>query len=189
MRCASRKCCSLALAYFLVVTGNYGIEFFLPSILERWYGLKLEHADVAGDAAADAGAGGPAGVRLELGPHAGTPVAHGRADGLRRDRPRRCGVVARIAAPDRRMFHGRGGGAEVVPARVLVAAQHLPDRQRRRRQHRVDQLDRQSRRIPRSVHGRQRRVDDRIVRKRPALSRRLGGGRRPHDLPAGDRSA
>jgi len=31
----------LALAYFLVVTGNYGIEFFLPSILERWYGLKL----------------------------------------------------------------------------------------------------------------------------------------------------
>jgi MFS transporter, ACS family, tartrate transporter len=31
----------LALAYFLVVTGNYGIEFFLPSILERWYGLSL----------------------------------------------------------------------------------------------------------------------------------------------------
>ncbi len=31
----------LALAYFLVVTGNYGIEFFLPSILERWYGLRL----------------------------------------------------------------------------------------------------------------------------------------------------
>ena len=31
----------LSLAYFLVVTGNYGIEFFLPSILERWYGLKL----------------------------------------------------------------------------------------------------------------------------------------------------
>jgi ACS family tartrate transporter-like MFS transporter len=32
----------LALAYFLVVTGNYGIEFFLPSILERWYGLRLD---------------------------------------------------------------------------------------------------------------------------------------------------
>jgi ACS family tartrate transporter-like MFS transporter len=31
----------LALAYFFVVTGNYGIEFFLPSILERWYGLEL----------------------------------------------------------------------------------------------------------------------------------------------------
>jgi ACS family tartrate transporter-like MFS transporter len=31
----------LALAYFLAVTGNYGIEVFLPSILERWYGLRL----------------------------------------------------------------------------------------------------------------------------------------------------
>jgi ACS family tartrate transporter-like MFS transporter len=31
----------LSLAYFLVVTGNYGIEFFLPSILEKWYGLQL----------------------------------------------------------------------------------------------------------------------------------------------------
>ncbi len=29
----------LALAYFGVVTGNYGIEIFLPSILEDWYGL------------------------------------------------------------------------------------------------------------------------------------------------------
>src|SRR5262249_20040796 len=27
-------------AYFFVVTGNYGIEFFLPSIIESWYGLK-----------------------------------------------------------------------------------------------------------------------------------------------------
>jgi MFS transporter, ACS family, tartrate transporter len=32
----------LALVYFLAVTGSYGIEFFLPSILERWYGLKLD---------------------------------------------------------------------------------------------------------------------------------------------------
>lgn len=29
----------LALAYFGVVTGNYGVEMFLPSILEDWYGL------------------------------------------------------------------------------------------------------------------------------------------------------
>ena len=29
----------LSLAYFGVVTGNYGIEIFLPSILEDWYGL------------------------------------------------------------------------------------------------------------------------------------------------------
>jgi ACS family tartrate transporter-like MFS transporter len=31
----------LALAYFCSVTGSYGIEFFLPSILEQWYNLKL----------------------------------------------------------------------------------------------------------------------------------------------------
>lgn len=30
----------LSLAYFGVVTGNYGIEIFLPSILEDWYGLN-----------------------------------------------------------------------------------------------------------------------------------------------------
>lgn len=29
----------LAAAYFFVVTGNYGVEFFLPSIIESWYGL------------------------------------------------------------------------------------------------------------------------------------------------------
>ena len=32
----------LALVYFLAVTGSYGIEFFLPSILERWYALKFD---------------------------------------------------------------------------------------------------------------------------------------------------
>jgi MFS transporter, ACS family, tartrate transporter len=32
----------LAAVYFFVVTGNYGVEFFLPSILERWYALKFD---------------------------------------------------------------------------------------------------------------------------------------------------
>jgi ACS family tartrate transporter-like MFS transporter len=31
----------LVLAYFFVVAGNYGLEFFLPSILKSWYGLKM----------------------------------------------------------------------------------------------------------------------------------------------------
>ena len=31
----------LSFAYFCNVTANYGIEFFLPSILEQWYDLKL----------------------------------------------------------------------------------------------------------------------------------------------------
>jgi len=32
----------LALAYFLAVTGSYGLEFFMPSILQRWYALKFD---------------------------------------------------------------------------------------------------------------------------------------------------
>ncbi|WP_422928011.1 MFS transporter [Singulisphaera sp. PoT] len=32
----------LAAAYFFIVTGNYGIEMFLPKILENWYNLKLD---------------------------------------------------------------------------------------------------------------------------------------------------
>jgi ACS family tartrate transporter-like MFS transporter len=32
----------LAAAYFFIVTGNYGVEFFLPSILDAWYGLSLD---------------------------------------------------------------------------------------------------------------------------------------------------
>ena len=31
----------LALVNFLVVTGHYGVEFFLPTILQDWYGLPL----------------------------------------------------------------------------------------------------------------------------------------------------
>jgi ACS family tartrate transporter-like MFS transporter len=32
----------LALAYFLAVTASYGVEFFLPSVLNRWYNLRLQ---------------------------------------------------------------------------------------------------------------------------------------------------
>jgi MFS transporter, ACS family, tartrate transporter len=31
----------LAAAYFCTVTGSYGVEFFLPSILQRWYDLNF----------------------------------------------------------------------------------------------------------------------------------------------------
>jgi ACS family tartrate transporter-like MFS transporter len=31
----------LVLTYFFVVAGNYGLEFFLPSILQDWYGMKM----------------------------------------------------------------------------------------------------------------------------------------------------
>ena len=32
----------LAVAYFCIVTGSYGVEFFMPSILEKWYSLKFD---------------------------------------------------------------------------------------------------------------------------------------------------
>lgn len=32
----------LAGAYFFIVTANYGVEFFLPSILQQWYNLKFD---------------------------------------------------------------------------------------------------------------------------------------------------
>lgn len=31
----------LALAYFLTVTGSYGVQFFMPSIFEQWYNLNF----------------------------------------------------------------------------------------------------------------------------------------------------
>jgi ACS family tartrate transporter-like MFS transporter len=33
---------ALSFVYFCSVTGNYGIEFFLPTILRRWYDLKID---------------------------------------------------------------------------------------------------------------------------------------------------
>lgn len=32
----------LALAYFLTVTGSYGVQFFMPSILHQWYDLNFD---------------------------------------------------------------------------------------------------------------------------------------------------
>ncbi|MCX6955824.1 MAG: MFS transporter [Verrucomicrobia bacterium] len=37
------KVLMLAAAYFFCVTANYGVEFFLPSILQDWYQLKLNN--------------------------------------------------------------------------------------------------------------------------------------------------
>jgi ACS family tartrate transporter-like MFS transporter len=38
----NKKVLALALAYFLMVSANYGIEFFLPSILKDWFALSLD---------------------------------------------------------------------------------------------------------------------------------------------------
>jgi ACS family tartrate transporter-like MFS transporter len=39
---SNAKVLILTAAYFFVVTGNYGVEFFMPRILDRWYNLKLD---------------------------------------------------------------------------------------------------------------------------------------------------
>ena len=38
---ATRAVLLLAAANFSIVCGHYGVEFFLPTIFERWYGFKL----------------------------------------------------------------------------------------------------------------------------------------------------
>jgi ACS family tartrate transporter-like MFS transporter len=39
---SNRKVLTLTAAYFFVVTGNYGVEFFMPSIFKAWYGLSID---------------------------------------------------------------------------------------------------------------------------------------------------
>jgi ACS family tartrate transporter-like MFS transporter len=36
----------LALVYFLAITAAYGVEFFLPTVFESWYGLSLKSSSV-----------------------------------------------------------------------------------------------------------------------------------------------
>lgn len=40
------KVLALAAAYFFIVTGNYGVESFLPTILEKWYALTKDQLQV-----------------------------------------------------------------------------------------------------------------------------------------------
>ena len=77
----------LALAYFLAVTGNYGVEFFLPTILQQWNGLSLSDVttwilDPEPGPAGRTGAGG-----LELRPQARALVSRRLAHLLRGHRP------------------------------------------------------------------------------------------------------
>ncbi len=74
------KVLTLTAAYFFVVTGNYGVEFFMPSILERLVSPEDGQPDLAGDPAADRVAGRPALRRLELRPDRRASAPRGLAD-------------------------------------------------------------------------------------------------------------
>ena len=165
----------LALAYFLVVTGNYGIEFFLPSILERWYGLKLATLTWL--------------VMLPPGLALVGQLVFGWSSDRTRERLWHTVVPMVGAGADHHLLHDRGRRSEGLSAVVLDAAEHLSGRQRGCWQHRPDQLDRKSWRVSRAIPRRQRRGDDRIVRERTALSRGFFGTRGAHRVPSRHRPA
>ena len=59
----------LAAAYFFVVTASYGVEFFLPTILENWYDLPLRQSHLVPAHSSHRRADRAALGWLELGPH------------------------------------------------------------------------------------------------------------------------
>ena len=63
------KVLALAAAYFFVVTGNYGVELYMASILKDWYGLKVSRSCLLDYHPADGVADGPVLHRLELRPY------------------------------------------------------------------------------------------------------------------------
>ena len=139
----------LAAAYFFIVTGNYGVEYFLPTILEKWYSLNEDQLRWLLVIPAAGSLSRPALHRLELRPYQGAKSARGDSD-----LPRRHGLDLHPAAsisigPDDGPVHHRGGWPEGLPARILGLAEPLFDLDRGRRQHRVHQLDRQPGRLRR----------------------------------------
>ena len=96
---ANPKVLALAAAYFFVVTGNYGVELYMASILKDWYGLDVKNVAYLIIIPPIGSLIGPALHRLELGPHARAAVARVAADHLRRNR----------AGPDARRPRARSG--------------------------------------------------------------------------------
>ncbi len=138
----------LAAAYFFVVTGNYGVEFFLPRILEQWYNMKLDQLTwlvilpPMGSLVGQLFVGWNSDRTRERRLHASLPIYMGAAAltvaGAAREAPALADGLAVRRGDDR---------PEGVPAGLLVAAHPVPDRVRRRREHRPDQLGGEPRRL------------------------------------------
>jgi MFS family permease len=176
----------LALAYFFVVTGNYGVEFFMPTILDKWYKLSLDKLTWLVILPPMGSLGRPVVRRLELRPPRRAAPARGDPD-----LPGRPGAGVHAAEPgpalaDGRAVHPGDDGPEGVPAGLLVAAEPVPDGGGRRRQHRPDQLGGQPGRGPRPDGARHGRDDDRLLPGRHPVPLRLDGrvvGRHPRPRP------
>ena len=151
----------LAAAYFFIVTGNYGVEFFLPSILKEWYNLTntqkmwLLTLPAAGSLAGQLFIGWNSDRTKERRLHAAAPIYLGAA-------ALALTVVARHPLPLMMvLFILVGGGPEGVPAGVLGLAQPVPDLDGGGRQHRLHQLRGQPRRLPRPLRdGLAQRIDE-----------------------------
>ena len=83
---ANPKVLALAAAYFFVVTGSYGVELYMASIVKDWYGLEVRSC-LLDHYPCDRLADRTAVRRLELRPDARAAMACIAADHLRRDRP------------------------------------------------------------------------------------------------------
>ena len=145
----------LAAAYFFVVTASYGVEFFLPKILEKWYDLPLSKLTWVvlippiGGLVGQLAVGWSSDRTGERRLHGSVPIYMGAA------RTRLHAVDPRIAVIQHAVGHGGvtvhhgTHGAQGVHARVLGDAEPDLDRGGRRGKHRLDQLGRQPRRIRR----------------------------------------
>ncbi len=171
----------LAAAYFFVVSTSYGVETFLPKILERWYELNLSDLTWAlmipplGGLFGQLLVGWSSDRTGERRLHGSIPIYIGAA-----------ALAGALVIPASFSFncaagHGRGAvhdgahGAEVVHAGVLGPTQPALDGGGRRGEHRPDQFIGQPGGIRRPVPARDDRDQDRLVRVRPALPVRLDG--------------
>ena len=166
---ANRKVLALAAAYFFVVTGSYGVEFYMASILEDWYGMTKQTI-----------------AYLVIIPAIGALIGQ-RLVGWNSDRtherrwhaslPIIMGAAALVLAPDTKGYHlahdddlhHRDDRRESLSAGILGAAQSLPDRVGRRRLDRADQLVRQPGRMDGPHRARRRQAGHGQLPLRPVV--------------------
>lgn len=116
----------LAAAYFFVVTASYGVEFFLPSILENWYNLPLRQLTWAMLIPPIGGLIGQLLVGWSLGSHRRATATWLHTNLCGRTRPGLYTVDSRIAALSFAVslggvaVHDGTHGAEGIHAGVLV---------------------------------------------------------------------
>ena len=177
----------LAAAYFCSTTANYGIEFFLPSILDQWYSLSLDKLTwliILPPCLALAGqlfVGWNSDRIRERRCHAAVCLVD------RSYRARVRAIDPRASAADDRLLHGRLRRDQVLPTGVLVAPELVPHRDGRGGERWPDQLGREPRWLSGPDGHRSSRPRHRVVRRGDLLSGRLPERLRVDHPAAGNR--